>query len=98
VEREGYAFTLEVAYESFPDFCSHSQNIGHDVTACRRLYPRKEITAPKEQNAMGKKQIQTTKPTWVPRTDNPSSFGSSLAFGAAKLITQEPVIVEEETK
>jgi len=37
VEREGYAFTVEVVYEWLPDFCSHCQNIGHDVTACRCL-------------------------------------------------------------
>lgn len=37
VEREGYAFTLEVAYEWLPDYCTHCQNVGHDVSACRRL-------------------------------------------------------------
>jgi hypothetical protein len=55
VEREGYAFTMEVAYEWLPDFCTHCQNIGHDVTACRRFYPRKETIAPKEKIAQGKK-------------------------------------------
>jgi len=59
VEREGYAFTVEVAYEWMPDFCSHCQNIGHDVTACRRLYPRKETIAPKDQLSKGKKQVST---------------------------------------
>jgi len=28
VEREGYTFNVEVAYEWLPDFCSHCQNIG----------------------------------------------------------------------
>jgi len=35
VEREGYAFPVEVVYERIPDFCTHCQTIGHDVTACR---------------------------------------------------------------
>jgi len=35
VEREGYAFTVEVAYERIPYFCTHCQNVGHDVSACR---------------------------------------------------------------
>jgi len=30
VEREGYSFVVEVAYEWLPNFCSHWQNIGHD--------------------------------------------------------------------
>jgi hypothetical protein len=55
VEREGYTFIVEVAYKWLPDFCTHCQNIGHDVTACRQFYPRKETIAPKEQIAQGKK-------------------------------------------
>jgi len=100
VEREGYAFPVAVAYEWMPDFCSHCQNIVHNVTVCRRLYPRKEpikeTSAAKEQITLGKKHIQITKAKWVPRTDNPSSIGSSLAFGATQTITPEPVLVEEE--
>jgi len=61
VEREGYAFTMEVAYEWLLDFCSHCQNLGHDVTACIRLYPRKETTTPKDQIAQGKKQVPAKK-------------------------------------
>lgn len=99
VEREGYAFSIFVAYKWMPDFCSHCKNIGHDVIVCRRLCLRKETTkettTAKEQLALGKKQIQTTKATWVP-TNNPSGIGSSLAFGATQTITLEPVLVEEE--
>jgi hypothetical protein len=82
VEREGFAFTLEVAYEWLPDFCTHCQAIGHDVSACRRLYPRKEEPAVKEKIAQGKKPIPVAKPNWVPIRDNPSGIGSSAAFGA----------------
>jgi len=53
VERESYTSIVEV-YEWLPDFCTHCQNIGHDVTACRRLHPPKETNAPKEQIAQGK--------------------------------------------
>jgi len=42
VEREGFAFPVEVVYEPMPDFCTHCQNIGHHVSVCRWLYPRKE--------------------------------------------------------
>jgi hypothetical protein len=56
VEREGFAFTLAVSYEWMSYFCTHCQSIGHDVTACRRLYLRKETNTSKEQIAQGKKQ------------------------------------------
>jgi len=59
VEREGYAFTVEVAYEWMPDFCSHCQNIGHDVTACRWIYPRKETISLKDQLVKRKQQVPT---------------------------------------
>jgi len=74
VEREGFAFTIVVAYEWLPYFCSHCQNIGHDVTVCRRLYPRQETSVPKEQIDKGKKQVPITKTTWVPIKENPTSL------------------------
>ena len=80
VEREGYAFNVEVAYEWLPDFCTHCQNIGHDVSACRWLYPRKESKANKETIAQGKKPVPTNKHIWVPTRENPAGIGSSLAF------------------
>ena len=95
VEREGFAFTVVVAYEWLPDFCSHCQNIGHDVTVCRRLYPRQETT-PKERIDKGKKQVPITKATWVTTKDNLSGIGSSLAFGATNNSIPEPVRVVEE--
>lgn len=79
MEREGYAFNVEVAYEWLPDFCSHCQNIGHDVTVCRWLYPRQDTAAHKLSVAHGKKQVPIPKQTWKP-IDNPSGIGSSLAF------------------
>ena len=80
VEREGYAFNMEMAYEWLPDFCTHCQNIGHDVTACRRLYPRKETNAPNEQIAQGNNQVSAKKVNWVPIKDNPTGIGSSIAI------------------
>jgi len=88
-----------VAYERLPDFCTHCLSIEHNVTACRWLYPRKDTTTPKEKIAQGKKQVPTTKTTWVPINDNPSCIGSSAAFGAVtKVVPQQtmatPVTVQ----
>jgi len=82
VEREGYSFNVEVAYEWLPDFCSHCQNIGHDITVCRWLYPRHDNNAHKQAVAQGKKPAPTKKQTWIPTTENPSGIGSSLAFAS----------------
>jgi len=53
VERERFSFTVEVVYERLRDFCSHCQTLGHDVTNCRWLYPRKEDMS-KDKVAKGK--------------------------------------------
>ena len=87
VEREGYSFNVEVAYEWLPDFCSHCQNIGHDVTAYRWLYPRQDNNAHKQAVAQGKKPEPTKKQTWIPVTENPSGIGSSLAFARPQQAT-----------
>jgi len=91
VEREGFDFTVQVAYEWLPDFCTHYQSIGHDVIVCRCLYPRKETTTAKEQIAKGKKHVPVKKVTWVPTKENPSGIGSSAAFGSTKANDSVPI-------
>jgi len=98
VEREGYAFTVEVAYEWLSDFCTHCQNIGYDINACSQLYPQKETITPKEHIAQGKKHVPKKKVTWVPIKDNPSGIGSSLAYGTAQQHVTPPIEAEVHTK
>jgi len=81
VEREGASYPVEVVYERIPDFCSHCQTLGHDVTNCRWLYPRKDVMS-KDKVAKGKTQIPATKRHWVPTKENPSGIGSSKVFTA----------------
>lgn len=95
VEREGYAFIVEVAYEWLPYFCTHCQTIGHDVLACRWLYPRVEKNAHKETIVQGKKSVPIKKHNWVPIKDNPSDIGSSLSFEAPHKIVDITVPVME---
>ena len=61
VEREGASYPVEVVYERIPDFCSHCQTLGNDVTNCRWLYPRKDVMS-KDKVEKGKTQIPATKP------------------------------------
>ena len=84
---------MEVAYEWLPDFCTHCQTIGHDVSACRWLYPRMDKNAHKETIVQGKKPVQTKKQNWVPINDNPSGIGSSMAYVAPQQ-TVAPIVVE----
>jgi len=95
VEREGYAFQVEVAYEWFPDYCTHCHTIGHDISSCRWLYPKKDNIVHKENIVQGKKPAPVPKQTWAPIKDNPSGIGSSIAF-AAPQTNKEPVITEAE--
>jgi len=37
VEREGYAFSVEVQCEKRPSFCSHCKFLGHPIQQCRKL-------------------------------------------------------------
>jgi len=83
VEREGGSYPVEVVYERIPDFCSHCQIFGHDVTNCCWLYPRKEDMS-KDKVAKGKTQIPAKKPQWMPTKENPSGISSSIAFAAPK--------------
>jgi len=86
VEREGFAFSIEVEYEWLPEFCSHCQILGHSVTNCRWLHMEKDLNlerdSTKKVQDKGKKTItqhkaQTKK--WQAR-ENPLGIGSSMAF------------------
>jgi len=95
VEREGYAFQVQVAYEWLPDYCTHCHTIGHDISSCRWLYPKKDNIVHKKNIVQGKKPAPVPKQTWAPIKDNPSGIGSSIAF-AAPQTNKEPVITEAE--
>jgi len=96
VEREGYAFNVEVDYEWLPEFCTHCQTIGHDISSCRWLYPLKDSIVHKGKIVQGKKPVPATKQNWVPIKDNLSGIRSSLAFAAPQK-NVDPVITETET-
>jgi len=53
VEREGFAFKVEVQYERRSLFCHHCYSIGHNVSTCRWLHPQ----PPKHKNDRGKQII-----------------------------------------
>jgi hypothetical protein len=80
VEREGFAFNLEVFFEWLPDFCSHCKVFGHDVVDCLWLHPKKFL----DKVDRGKKPEHVHKPTiknYVGKLNN-SGIGSSKSFQA----------------
>jgi hypothetical protein len=97
VEREGFAFPLTIEYERLPDFCKHCNSIGHDVSNCRWLYPRKDDTNKKSADGKGKEKVPVQKPTWMPLKDNPSGTGSSKAFEAPTTVASSTPIDSSST-
>jgi hypothetical protein len=75
VEREGFAFKVEVQYERLPLFCQHCYSIGHSVSSCLWLHPQ----PPKNKNDRGK-QIVVDKAAPKPP---PRQRKSSNAVGAS---------------
>lgn len=53
VERDGFAFMVEIQYERRPLFCHHCYSIGHNITTCRWLNPQ----AAKEKVDRGKQPV-----------------------------------------
>jgi hypothetical protein len=76
VEREGFAFKLKVVYEWLPNYSSHCQIIGHDVTACRWLHPKQVV----ETIDHGKKHVVVRKRTTQKYVEkhNPDGIGRIL--------------------
>lgn len=71
VEREGYAFPVEVEYEWLPDFCTHCQILNKDSNNANKVQDKgKQLTF--QQKPQQTKQ-------WQP-LENPHSIGSSIAF------------------
>jgi len=67
VEREDFAFKVEVQYERRPLFCHHCYSIGHNVSTCRWLHPQ----PPKDKTDRGKQiVIAETTPTKPSRQNN----------------------------
>jgi hypothetical protein len=41
MEQEGFAFPVEIEYEGMQEFRTHCKSIGHNITSCRWLHPKK---------------------------------------------------------
>jgi len=93
VEREGYAFPVAVEYEGLPDFCTHCKSIGHDITSCRWLHPRRADTH-EQLIDKGKQPVHSQKPKqgWKPK-DNPEGIGSSKAFATVASTQHDATVV-----
>jgi len=50
VERDGFAFNMEVQYERLPDFCFRCKNICHNISKCCWLHPQQNGHADNEKS------------------------------------------------
>jgi len=82
VEREGFSFPVEVVYEWILEFFTHCQNLGHNLTSCRWLYPQKENKEPHVNVDKGRSKVISKKQEWVPLRVNTSGICSFNAFVA----------------
>jgi len=49
VEREGYAFSVNVEYERRPAYCPHCKMIAHSIQSCNRFkYANSQVTLGKQ--------------------------------------------------
>jgi len=75
VEREGFAFKVEVQYERRPLFCHHCYVIGHNVTNCKWLNPEAAKVTDR-----GKKQVPKTNNSNQPSVVKGSSSSGTLRY------------------
>lgn len=62
VEREGYAFLVNVEYENLPLFCSHCRNIGHIFSTCKLVKVNQEkVITHEKHKCLGKKHVPVQK-------------------------------------
>jgi hypothetical protein len=60
VERDDFDFKLEVVYERMPEFCSHCQVTGHDISVCKWMKPVQVAERTKKLRQVKKEAAQTT--------------------------------------
>ncbi|WJX67277.1 hypothetical protein P8452_51766 [Trifolium repens] len=103
VERQGFAFYVELDYENLPDFCTNCNIIGHHLNNCKRLQSSKENQTIKE-HFIARKQTREVKKTFVQTRDGRVDQGTSKDLDAgivnsdkAQEETEDVIIVEERT-
>jgi len=82
VQREGFAFPVEVDYEWLTDLCMHCQILGHSVVNCRWLHLEKALNKDNDNTQKvqdkGKKLITQQKlqtKAWQARENPPRHLG-----------------------
>ncbi|MCH97558.1 hypothetical protein A2U01_0018553, partial [Trifolium medium] len=101
VERQGFAFFVDLEYENLPDFCTNCNIIGHHLNNCKRIHANNENHATKEQGIV-KKQARETKKTYVQTKDGRVDQSRSKFMddgnensGKAQEEDEDVIIVEE---
>jgi len=88
VEREGFAFKVEVQYERRPLFFHHCYSIGHNVSTCRWLHPQPL----KDKTDRGKQIVIAEEAPTKPSQQNNDVAVSTSANGSTWTWVPAPVI------
>jgi hypothetical protein len=77
VERDDFAFMVEIQYERLPLFCRHCYSIGHNITTCRWLKPQEA----QERLNRGKQPVKEVSAA-PPKAPQFKDRGASTSTGA----------------
>jgi len=81
VEREGYAFLVNVVYENLPLFCSQCHNIGHGFSSYKLVkVDQEKVTTNEKHKRMG------NKPTPIPKNDLGKESVECVTNNASKAV------------
>lgn len=67
VEREGYAFFVEVEYERLPYLCSSCETIGHSISNCKK---QQQVNDSSAKGMEGNKEVPKKNVQYVPKVSN----------------------------
>ncbi|MCH94922.1 ABC transporter B family member [Trifolium medium] len=69
VERQGFAFYVDLDYENLPEFCTHCNMVGHSLENCKKAYAIVEEPQTKGNTNKPKQRVEGQK-NYVQSKDN----------------------------
>lgn len=76
VERQGFAFFVDLDYENLPNYCSHCNMIGHSIDYCKKVNLGEEVLLQKEKN---NRKPNAPKQVYAQTKDGRTEQGTSKA-------------------
>ncbi|XP_020224152.1 uncharacterized protein LOC109806182 [Cajanus cajan] len=108
VEREGYAFNVNIVYENLLEFCFTCHNIGHNVSTCRNRKKsnmdaepeelRTKLNRKREWQRVSKKSASDPNINKAELTKNDATNPTVVDFGPTLNEDNDDLMMEEEAE